>query len=102
MAVFSVAGNQLDTLRPPDDNYKALKTNTLVFEEAPLSEVVFALNRYYHADIRIESAALRACTFSSTFTEKSLDTVLKVLEATFDLSVSQEEGRILLRGDCGE
>ncbi|MCB0640888.1 MAG: FecR domain-containing protein [Phaeodactylibacter sp.] len=102
MAVFSVTGNRLDTLRPPDDNYQALKTNTLAFEATRLTDVVFALNRYYHANIRIESAALQDCLFSSTFTDKSLDTVLKVLEASFELTVRRENGLILLTGTCGE
>lgn len=102
MAVFEISSNQLDTLIPADDNFRALKTNTLTFDAAKLPEVIFELNRYYRADIRIASEALNDCEFSSTFTDKSLETVLKVLEFSFDLTVTREGSAIFLTGTCDD
>ena len=100
MAIFSEKTSQIDTLKPADENYKALKTNTLTFESAKLSDVIFEINRFYHSDIILESEALKDCEFSSVFKDKSLDTVIKVLEFTYDLTVTRKGATILLSGDC--
>lgn len=100
MAVYQIDAGQLDTLSAATPNYLALKTNTLVFDNTLLPEVVFELNRYYGEDIRLESEGLNNCAFSSVFTGKSLETVLKVLESSFNLTATRQGEAILLRGTC--
>ncbi len=102
IAVFQLGNRQLEKRTGTDDNYLALKTDTLTFDNAPLNEVVFDINRYYRADIRIGSEELKNCRLSATFTNKSLEAVLKILASSFNLSVAREEGAIVLTGSCAE
>jgi transmembrane sensor len=101
-AVFTRATRQLEKITTRDENFLALKTKTLIFEETPLPEVIFALNRYYHTAIQLGSEELTDCNLNSTFTDKSLETVLKVLETSFDIEVEQQGNAIMLTGNCLE
>lgn len=100
MAVFQIASQQLAKQAAPDQNFRALKTDTLQFDNTRLEEVVFALNRYYHAEITIGTDELKDCRLNSTFSNKSLEAVLLILQNSFDLQVTRNGDGIVLTGTC--
>jgi transmembrane sensor len=102
MAAFTIASQQLQKEIITDSNYLTLKSKTLTFDDTPLEKVVEDLNRYYHAQLSIASPSLRTCSLSSTFTDKSLEAVLKILETSFNLEVERSGDRIILSGECPE
>ncbi len=98
MAVLQ--GNTLEKQQVSNDNFRALKTDTLTFDNTRLEEVVATLNRHYQADIRIGSEELKDCPLTATFSNRSLEAVLLILESTFELEVRREGNRTVLRGSC--
>ena len=83
-----------------DPNYNAWKTHTLVFEDAKLSEIIKDLEAVYHKAFSIESDEIAAYTLSTTFDNKDLNTVLLILESTFDLCVEESDSLITLKKEA--
>jgi transmembrane sensor len=85
--------------RNPDANYLAWKTRYIVFENAPLKEVVILLNKVYTTNIRLTDKKLGDCLITATFDKQSLESVLNVLKATLDLQVRITGAEIHLSGN---
>ena len=82
-AVFQKATGQLTKQQNKDPNYLSLTTNTLVFEQTRLEEVVFALNRQFQSNITIGNEGLKDCELDATYKDKSLEAILNILDGTF-------------------
>ena len=81
-----------------DINYLSWKTRVLRFDDTPLQEVIAVLSRTYHSEIDISSPELKKCRFTGTFSEESLDTVIKVLQTAFRLKIDSKDKKTLLSG----
>ncbi|MEL7426475.1 MAG: FecR domain-containing protein [Bacteroidota bacterium] len=99
-AVFDKASNTLRKQANTDEHYQALKSGELVFEDTPMEEAAFALSRYYNVNLVIGSEELKNCPITSTFKNKSLSAVLRILEASFGIQSREEDDRIVLTGIC--
>jgi transmembrane sensor len=94
-------GNEIDKSQNENLNYLAWKTGTLIFNGDPLSDIIPALNKFYHADIRLKGNNIERCQVTATFTGQSLGSVLNVLKATLDLQIKYTGATIELSGnDC--
>jgi len=71
-----------------DQNYLSWMTKKFIYKNDPLSEIVTGLNKAYHVNIRIASPAISHCLVTATFDNQSLESVLKVLQATLDLRIN--------------
>ncbi|MCF6246341.1 MAG: FecR domain-containing protein [Desulfobacula sp.] len=71
-------------------NFLAWKTKKLVFDRTKLEDIVRTLNHTYSVHIIIKNPALRNCTLTNTFEQQSLESILKVLEATLDIQISKK------------
>lgn len=71
-------------------NFLAWKTLKLEFKKTKLIDIVHTLNHTYHVHIVIKNPELKNCTLTNTFDKQSLDSILKVLEATLDIHVSKK------------
>ncbi|MEL7252090.1 MAG: DUF4974 domain-containing protein, partial [Bacteroidota bacterium] len=60
------------------------------------------LSRYYNVNLVIGSEELKNCPITSTFKNKSLSAVLRILEASFGIQSKEEGDRIVLTGICEE
>jgi len=84
---------------PNDDvNYLGWKTGVLVFEPSDLESVVFDLNRNFHSKISIENEVLKSCEINATFEQKSLDSILKIIEKTLNLKVEKKGDEFIFSG----
>ncbi len=81
-----------------DANYLAWKSDTLVFEKANLEEVVFALNRKFHARISLGNADLKTCKFTGVFDNQSLEVILQILEKSFNIKARKSGDQIIFEG----
>lgn len=99
-AIFQKSTQILTKVQNEDANYLALKTKTLVFENTKLEDVVFALNRQFHADISLENDALKDCLLTATYRQDSLSSILTIMEATMGIEVSTTGQQTVLGGGC--
>lgn len=81
-----------------DSNYLSWKSSTLIFDHTPLDQVVFAINRQYGSEVTLENQDLKKCQLTATYQDQTLESVLSILEKTFDLKAVRSDGRVVLSG----
>jgi len=84
--IYSHAAGKLNSQVNDDINFQSWNTRKIVFEEQDLRTVVETLNRVYQANITVSAAIPAACTVTVTFDHQSLESVLRVLENTLNLT----------------
>lgn len=99
-AIFSKAKEELRKAENDDENFRSLQTQTLVFSETGLEEVVFALNRQYNVNIRLGNEGLKACKLNATYKQKSLPAILQILEESLGIEVEKRGTEIVFDGSC--
>jgi transmembrane sensor len=77
-------------------NYIAWKTRNLIFNKTPLREVVQYLEDIYHVDIQLENNELEKLVLTAHFERKPHDFILNVIQLTFGLELTRENGAYIL------
>jgi transmembrane sensor len=80
----------------PDELFWANKK--LVFQETKLSLVFDLLKKHYDADIEVKDTTVLNCLLSATFTDESINQILEVVAASFDLKLSREAKKYIING----
>lgn len=84
----------------PDELFWANKK--LIFQETRLSVVFDLLKKHYEAVIEVKDSTILNCMLSATFTDESIDQILEVVAASFDLTVSRDQDKFIFNGKgCG-
>ncbi len=83
-----------------DLNLLPFRSNTLIFKQTPLIEVTIALDRHFDADISIADKTLADCPLTTTYTNDSLENILRFLSATFQIGVRRKADKIIFEGSC--
>lgn len=71
-----------------DQNYRSWMTQRFIYNNTPLVTIVADLNKVYHANLRIATPAISYCLVTATFDHQSPESILHVLQATLDLTIS--------------
>ena len=71
----------------------------LHFKEAHLSEVINVLNSFWDLKIKLQSERLDDCMLTANFSDKSIDTILEILELTLDIEIDRSEDRVMINGE---
>jgi transmembrane sensor len=84
----------------PDELYWA--NRKLIFKETRLSVVFDLLKTHYSAVIEVGDPDILNCLLSAVFTDEPVDQILKVVAASFDLTLKTENGKFIITGKgCG-
>ncbi|NOZ45344.1 MAG: DUF4974 domain-containing protein [Chlorobi bacterium] len=97
-AYFRKKSKELKKLKNTDINFISWKTRKLTFKNDKLTKVVKTLNKIHHANIQIQSTEIKNCRLTASFTDQSLDSILKVIENTLDIKVEKKDNIIYLSG----
>lgn len=98
-AIYNKKDKILIKKQNKNENYLAWKTGIFVFEKARLNEVVFELNRKFKTQILFANPSLKNCEITATFSNKSIDSILKIIEQTLHINFSKEGDKIILSGN---
>jgi len=71
-----------------DQNYRSWMTQRFIYNNAPLVTIIADLNKVYHANLHIATPAISYCLVTATFDHQSVESILHVLQATLDLTIS--------------
>jgi transmembrane sensor len=71
-----------------DQNYRAWMTQRFIYNNTPLVTILADLNKVYHTNLRIATPAISYCLVTATFDHQSVESILHVIQATLDLSIS--------------
>lgn len=100
-AVLHKESAQLQKEINTSPNYLAWKTNTFIFEDARLEEVVRDISNNFHVDIILANGYLADCRLTATYQDYSVEDMLELIAETLNLTVSVYENRFVLDGpDC--
>ena len=87
--VGTLANSTIEKALNSNKNYLAWKTKVLEFEGTPLEEVIALLEDVYQTEIKIAASDDSNCPVTVTFNNQSLESVLKVLESTLNLTIER-------------
>jgi len=79
-------------------NTTAWKNQRLDFDGVALSEVLVALERYFHVQTRVDNETILRCRFHGSYDKPQLDHLLEVLSVSMELEVSRSGDTIVLSG----
>jgi transmembrane sensor len=85
--IGELSGKTLNKSENNDINYLSWKTKYLIFRETDLQTVVKKLEGVYNTSITLGSQKMANCKLTATFNNASLDSVLKVIEGSFNLQI---------------
>jgi len=88
----------LSKIQNTDINFLAWKTREISFSDDELDYIITTLNKIYFSEIEIVSEQIRHCRVSVSFSNQSLDSILRVLEATLELKIEKQGNKILITG----
>lgn len=77
--------------------YKHFRTKEFLCDNTPLWQLVEVVNEVYGSNISIEDSSLRQLPISASFNNQSLETILEVVEKTFQIKAEAQGNVILLR-----
>jgi transmembrane sensor len=98
-AVYQKSKNELSTTTYGDPNEFAWGTRRIVFQEATLAEVVTTINKTYNVNMTLETPVSESCVVTVSFENQDLDSVLRVLETTLNITISRNGADITLNSD---
>jgi len=90
------SSNELQKSVVKDSMYKYYRTHAIVCNNTPLPEVIAVINEAYNAKIVLGDAALNQLQLSTTFRDADLETIITIIQQTFDLQVTHEADSIVL------
>lgn len=79
---------KLDKNVNTDPNYRSWMTQRFSYSSEPLIMIVADLNKVYHANLHITTPAISYCLVTATFDHQSVESILHVLQATLDLTIT--------------
>lgn len=80
-----------------DKLYNYYQSKEFVCNGTPLYRLVDVLNQVYDKEIIIENPQLKKLPLTVTFRNESLDNILLVISETFNINITREDKKIILR-----
>jgi transmembrane sensor len=80
-----------------DELYRHYEAKEFVCNNTPLWRLVEVLNEAYGSNIIIENKTVRSLPLTATFSNESLEKILKVVAVTFQINVVEKNGQIILQ-----
>lgn len=77
-------------------NYNAWLDKKLVFEEAPLREIALTLEENFGYKVKFSNPELADLTFTGTVESGNVNLLLKILQRTFNISITKKEETITI------
>ena len=80
-------------------NYMSWMTQRFIYNNDPLIKIVSDLNKVYHTNLHITTPAISNCLVTVTFDHQTVESILHVLQATLDLTISNHGTRTDISGN---
>ena len=98
-AVFYKSSTKIEKSLNEDINFNSWKTREIIFEDTPMLEVIRIINEIYKSDLILKGDQLNDCPITVKFDDQSLESVLKVLQKTFDLRIEKKGNKVEVSGE---
>ena len=95
--IFNKGSRKMIRAKNDDLNFNSLKTGILIFNDTPLEQVIFALNRQFGANIKLEKTNNSTCAYDGTFEQRTLSSILTVMGVALDLEIIERPDEVILK-----
>ncbi len=85
-------GQPMNKLEDTGLNAHSWRTNRLEFRNAPLGDVLEAVERHYKVELELQNPTIRNCRVTSSFEKASLEEVLQTLSLILNLEIEPAGG----------
>ncbi|PKP03177.1 MAG: hypothetical protein CVU11_09455 [Bacteroidetes bacterium HGW-Bacteroidetes-6] len=99
---FSPETKEIAATNQHEQYFMVWKTRSMKFENERLDRVIYTVSRAYNKKITLTNPTAGNCRLTVAFEGQTLESVLKVLESTLDLKVTQHGDEILVDGKACE
>jgi ferric-dicitrate binding protein FerR (iron transport regulator) len=99
---FSPQTKEIASTNQHEQYFMVWKTRSMKFENERLDRVIYTVSRAYNKKITLTNPAAGNCRLTVAFEGQTLESVLKVLETTLDLKVTQRGDEFLVDGKVCE
>lgn len=96
--VYDKEVQQLTKLPASGPEQDRLYIDDLNFENADLKQVAFALSRVYALEVVLRIDNAESCRLTADYTDQSLPEIIRLLEATWGISIAREGGKLIWAG----
>jgi ferric-dicitrate binding protein FerR (iron transport regulator) len=96
--VFNKEKGTLDKKANQDENFISWKTRKLVFHEERLEVVFRKIEQTYGTAIQITSPEILECRLTAAFDNQSLENIMDILKATFNLELEKQNDLVIVFG----
>ena len=96
-ATVSKANGKPVVAATADELHNYYRTKEFVCNNTPLWKLIAALNSAYSANIVLENKSINNLPLTTTFKEDSLNEILNTVVQTFNLTIIQRDGKIILK-----
>lgn len=96
LGVFSEQNHSVLKRLNENLNFIAWKTGKLTFSKSPLTEVCEALTKYYKTVVKISDDTLQQINLTATYSHKTLEEVLEIMQLTLDIQYQNNDSCIVL------
>ena len=76
------------------DLYTAWKDNRLIYQDTPMEDVAKSLERWFNVEIMLHDGELKSHTYSGTFDNRSIDQIMRYIEASSPIKYEIDKERI--------
>lgn len=97
-AIVNKKSGKIFKVENDDPNFQSWKTKSFIFSDLPLVEVVTVLSQVYDVQMILKHDALANCPVTVSFEDRSLESILKVITNTLDLTIEKTGNQIILSG----
>jgi transmembrane sensor len=97
-AVFNKTNGKILKEEKIKDNFLAWKTGVLKFENAPVTQIIHDLERFYKMDFICKNPEINNCKITTTFQNQTLEEVMQELQILLDIKFVKEKSSIVISG----
>ena len=97
-AVFDNSSKTITQFTNNDANFLSWKTGHLLFDDTPVNQLIYALQRHYNVEIKVDQDKTLNCRFTGDFQETELENAMKVITRATGTSYTFKEGQYIIMG----
>jgi transmembrane sensor len=98
VAVFRLKTLEVERITAKDINRMSWKTGNLIFDDAPLSDILRDLERHYRVGFEVADADMLDCYLKTDFVRSSIEEVIETIEFMMSWDITRENDVYVITG----
>jgi len=96
-ALYNTVSMEINNVQTNNSADVYWKTQKIVFDDAPISEVSSVISDVYDIEVISELSNIQNLRLNTSFENNSLDEVIKILQLTLDIRIEKHDNAIILK-----